>query len=399
MMVLIRQCHGTSTFYLANNVASISKVGNDMKSEHTIAFIGGRGLFSSYGGVENATREIAKELTKHEDLNINVYSVEGENDEVFSYSDNLNVISISRGIYKRLGQHGYILACVLHALFLLRPNAVLLFASGPCLFAPLLRLGGIRVISSIRGMDSARDKWGSVSRNILKLGEYCAWKFSHQFTANSKAIVESFKTRRSDCHFIPNGCRPIEETDCSPLDKYNVEKNGFLLFAARLDPVKRLHLLLEVHSQLPVDKKLPLIVAGGNTHDAEYEAKLKQYQDDDNVIFIGHVSSRELAPLMKHCRAFILPSVIEGMSNSLLSAMANGKAIIAADIEENRDVVELEDALFEKDNYEQLQHSVIRASTNADFCGMLGDKLAVLGREKYSWESTAERFLELSRSC
>ncbi|OLQ92092.1 hypothetical protein BIY22_16410 [Vibrio panuliri] len=369
-----------------------------MKSKHTIAFIGGRGLFSSYGGVENATREIAKELSKREDVAVNVYSVEGENDEVFAYSDNLNVIAISRSIYKSLGQHGYILACVLHALFKLRPNAVFLFASGPCVFAPILRLGGIRVISSIRGMDSARDKWGRLSRNILKLGEYCAWKFSHQFTANSKKIVENFSKKRPDSHFIPNGCRAVTDADCASLDKYKVERNGYLLFAARLDPIKRLHLLLEVHRQLPNDQKLPLIIAGGNSNDLEYEAKLKQYENDEKVMFIGHISSSELAPLMKHCRAFILPSVIEGMSNSLLSAMANGKAIIAADIEENRDVVELDDALFEKDSFEQLQISVARVSTNADFCQQLGEKLAVLAHEKYSWENTAERFLELSRA-
>ncbi|WP_162064157.1 glycosyltransferase family 1 protein [Vibrio taketomensis] len=52
--------------------------------KHTIAFIGGRGLFSNYGGVENATREIAKEFTNHENMTVLVYSVKGEKDEVFT---------------------------------------------------------------------------------------------------------------------------------------------------------------------------------------------------------------------------------------------------------------------------------------------------------------------------
>lgn len=371
----------------------MSKVDN--MRDHKIAFIGGRGLFSSYGGVENATREIAKELSKRENLRVHVYGVEGESDEVFEPGENLYSTEIKRFIYEKLGQHGYILACVFHAIFSLRPTTVLLFASGPCIFTPLLRIFGIKVVTSIRGMDSERDKWGRVSRGILQLGEYCAWKFSTHFTANSKKIVTAFETRRRDGHFIPNGCNAISGTDVSQLSQYQVSENGYLLFAARLDPVKRLHLLLEAHSTLPNEERLPLIIAGGNCQSEEYEATLKSYQSD-KVIFIGHVSSAELAPLMKYCRAFILPSVIEGMSNSLLSAMANGKAIITADIEENRDVVELEHALFEKDNLERLKQKLQRVCTDQQFCKELGDSLEQLAKQKYSWKSTADKFYQLA---
>ncbi len=362
---------------------------------HTIAFIGGRGLFSNYGGVENATREIAKEFTNHENMTVLVYSVKGEKDEVFTYPNNLQLVEIARGIYQKFGQHGYILACVFHALFVTRPKAVLVFASGPCLFTPLLRIGGIRVISSIRGMDSERNKWGLISRSILRMGEYCAYKFANHFTANSKKIVEHFREKRPDGHFIPNGCRAISNVTPEDLNHYGVKENQFLLFAARLDPIKRLDLLLEVHSQLPESQKLPLVIAGGMAHCQEYEKKLMQYQSD-KVIFLGHISSSELAPLMKYCRAFILPSLLEGMSNSLLSAMANSKAIIAADIAENRDVVELDDAVFAPDNAEELKHRLVRVSTNEDFCAELGEKLGQLAKQKYSWAATANKFLVLT---
>lgn len=363
--------------------------------KHSIAFIGGRGLFSSYGGVENATREITKQLSKRDDLNVVVYGVEGELDESFIRRSNLKTVGIQRKIYQLFGQHGFIFACVFHAMFVLRPAAVILFASGPCIFAPLLRLAGIKVITSIRSMDSDRDKWGVISRTILKAGEYCAWKFANHFTANSKKIVESFRAKREDAQFIPNGCNALESRVSDSLEKYGVTHNNYLLFAARFDPVKRLHLLLEALSELPSEEKLPLIVAGGNSQCAEYEDKLKAYQSD-NVIFVGHLSSSELAPLMANCRAFVLPSVLEGMSNSLLAAMANKKAIIAADIAENRDVVELDSALFKQDDLVMLQESIIRVSTDEAFCHELGEQLGSIAKEKYSWESTANKFYKLT---
>lgn len=362
-----------------------------------IAFVGSRGVFSNYGGVENATREIVLEMSQEKNVDINVYSVRTENDNKFTLPANVRTTFIPGFIYKYLGQHGYIFFCILNVLLINRPKVVILFASGPCIFTPLLRFGGIRVITSLRAIDSTRDKWGKISRTILQFGEYCSWRFADEFTANSKEMVSVFSKYRHDAHFIPNGAKRIVNTNISDLGNYGLTPNHYLLFAARLDPVKRLHLLLEANKRLPDSIRLPLVIAGGNVKDESYEKMLREYESQ-SVIFLGHITSKQLEPLMKYCRAFILPSVLEGMSNSLLSAMANSKAVLAADIVENSDVVECKDALFEKDNVNDLYEKLIKISNDMHFCNNLGQKLGTIASEKYSWTATSAMFFKLIKN-
>ena len=245
------------------------------------AFIGGRGIYSNYGGVENATREITLELAK-KNLNIAVYGVEGENENTIKLPLNLRDICCPSWIYKKLGQHGLILYCVLHALFISRPKVVYVFASGPCAFTPLLRVGGLKVVTSLRAIDSARDKWGKISRNILRFGEYCSWRFSNSFTVNSKEMLAYYHESRNDVVFIPNGSK-VEKSEFNQMPE-EIGEQEFFLFAARFDPVKRLHLLLDAYSQLDSDNMPLLVIAGGNAKDHAYEARLKSFESN-KVIF------------------------------------------------------------------------------------------------------------------
>lgn len=365
-------------------------------SKVDMAFIGGRGLFSNYGGVENAIREIALEVSKKSE-SIIVYGASNENENAFSLPQNLTRVDCPLWIYEKLGQHGLILFCVLHALFVGRPKVVYLFASGPCIFTPLLRLGGIKVITSLRAVDSARDKWGKVSQKILQMGEYCSWRFSNAFTVNSKEMVEIYTPKRGDVKFIPNGAKGIETKGEGRLNELGLTAHSYFLFAARLDPVKRLHILLEAHSKLPKETRPPLVVAGGHVKDKQYEQQLIDMAAPD-VIFVGHISKKDLDPLMAHCRAFILPSVLEGMSNSILSAMAAGKPVLAADVPANSDLIAFRDALFTADDAVELQDKLAVLSTDNEFCATLGAKLKERAKTEYSWSTTSEKFYQLSKS-
>jgi glycosyltransferase involved in cell wall biosynthesis len=357
-----------------------------------VSFIGGRGLYSNYGGVENAIREITKELTKKR-LNVSVYGVASEAESVFPNCNRITPINMAQLIYRIGGQHFYILSCVLHAGLILRPKVVFLFASGPCVFTPVLRLFGIKVVTSLRAVDSKRDKWGHFSRNILKLGEYFSWRFSNVFTVNSLTMQRHFKPYRNDVIFIPNGTKTMDIDSEEVLRSLNLRENEYYLFAARLDPVKRLHLLLSVYKQLPAALQFPLIVAGGNVKDEKYLKRLKKLANE-NVKFIGHVNEKTLEPLMSACRAFILPSILEGMSNSLLSAMANKRAVLVANVDENRDVVENNKACFIADDEVDMLKKLTLLSSSNSHCEQLGSEMLRIIQQKYSWSNTAYLFYQ-----
>jgi glycosyltransferase involved in cell wall biosynthesis len=356
-----------------------------------IVFIGGRGLYSSYGGVENAIRNITNSLSVR-GLSVGVYSSSSAIDQELRVDRRTANIVMHHPVVHCGGHSFFVLLCVLHTIFIARPSCVVLFASGPCIFVPLLRLAGIKVVASIRAIDSARDKWGIVARSVLKLGEYFAWRWADVLTVNSKSMVSYFQKWRSDVVFIPNGINLVdsESSENSIMDKYNLLDGQYLYFAARFDPVKRLHLLLHAFKEID-NKNIKLVVSGGNSKDSDYLSELLSYESD-RVIFTGHVSSAEVQKLMVHCRGFILPSVLEGMSNSLLLAMALGKPVLAANVPENYDVLLDSRAVFRADDLEDLKSGLCRLIDDESFGFNLGQTLQRRAIDNYSWDNTALLF-------
>ncbi len=363
-----------------------------LKPKIDLAILGGRGYHSNYGGVENAVREIADQTVERHKLNLLVYGTDSSELPSSNFHNHrLSFVYPPRSIYRYLGQHGAVLFCVFHILCLTRPTVVLVFASGPCVFVPLLRLFGFPVISSLRAIDSARSKWGITSRTILRLGEYFAWRSASTFTANSMEMIRLFSTRRANATFIPNGSSPAREGKSLIMDTLGLSSNEFLLFAARLDPVKRLDILLQAHSQLEISQRLPLVIAGGHSKSEQYRQHLSSYAGRD-VFFLGHLAASDLEPLMFHCRAFLLPSVLEGMSNSLLTAMATGRAVLASDIAPNADLLEDPEALFKADDIDDLRTALLRLCRDPSFAAALGMRLKQHAQKNYSWPRTADMF-------
>ena len=62
------------------------------------------------------------------------------------------------------------------------------------------------------------------------------------------------------------------------------------------------------------------------------EASLKTFYSEDNIIWLGFVASEERRiEILRGADCFILPSLVEGLSLSLLEAMACGTACVATD--------------------------------------------------------------------
>jgi glycosyltransferase involved in cell wall biosynthesis len=62
------------------------------------------------------------------------------------------------------------------------------------------------------------------------------------------------------------------------------------------------------------------------------ENSLKLFYDDDNILWLGYVSDvQRRIDLLRGADGFILPSFVEGLSLSLLEAMACGTACVATD--------------------------------------------------------------------
>lgn len=380
-----------------NPSAAQVTVGNNGNGNHRIAFLGGRGYHSNYGGVENAMRELSARLVKEQGLQVDVYG-HGEKALPVKTSPMPGLWNIAApSLITKLGGNSLVpFFGAFYALLFRRPQTAIIFASGPSMTAILFKLFGIPTVCGLRAIDSQRDKWGLVSRTILRIGEYCATHVADVCTVNSREMLEFYSQRDCQVTYIPNGASPSNTGDDSTLARYQIEKGNYLLFIARFDPVKRLHLLLEAYKKLSKDLKIPLVVAGGESKSEKYTELLRELSSP-GVIFVGHVDKSVVDPLMRNCFMFVQPSILEGMSNSLLAAMLAGRSTICADIKPNRDVVqEHKETLFEADNVDAIHEKLVYFLSHREEALKLGENLRKHALEKFDWSQSAHAYGKLA---
>ena len=95
-----------------------------------------------------------------------------------------------------------------------------------------------------------------------------------------------------------------------------------------------MHTLIAAYKTLHTDKKL--VICGETSDTDAYVAMLhEKAKGDDRILFTGFVSGELLGEVYSNAYAVCLPSTLEGMSLSLLEALAYGNAVICSDIPEN----------------------------------------------------------------
>ena len=110
---------------------------------------------------------------------------------------------------------------------------------------------------------------------------------------------------------------------------------GFVLFAARLQPLKGPALAIAAMAELAPEIRPQLVVAGDASADfADYAAELRALVDDlglrDDVTFIGPQSRADLATLLRSARVVLVPSHSETFGLIALEAASSGTPVIAA---------------------------------------------------------------------
>jgi 1,2-diacylglycerol 3-alpha-glucosyltransferase len=119
-----------------------------------------------------------------------------------------------------------------------------------------------------------------------------------------------------------------------------------VLSVGRLAKEKNVELLLEALALTP-DESLKLAIAGDGPLRADLEALAAARSLGGRVRFLGNVPREELPSLYASADAFVLPSMTETQGLVLAEALAAGAYVIAADAEQNRNVLEGAGALVQ----------------------------------------------------
>ena len=167
-----------------------------------------------------------------------------------------------------------------------------------------------------------------------------------------------------------------------------------VVFTGRLHPQKNLARLLEAWRG--VDRASLVLVGDGEDRGA-LEASARGLGLADRVHFAGRVEDPA-----RHLRAadvFALPSVAEGMSNSLLEAMATGLPCLASDIGGNTDLLGRDDAgLLLPDKPAAWSEAINRVVADRDLAARLGTAARRRVETEFSIEAVVDRYERLYRA-
>ena len=327
-----------------------------------IAMIGHKRIPSREGGIEIVVEELSTRMVKlgHD---ITVYNRKGKNVQDKNASDKNQNLKEHKGVKivtiptinkKGIDAFLYSLFASIKVLFG-KYDIVHYHAEGSCAMLWLPHLFHKKIVVTIHGLDWTRSKWGGFATKYIKHGEKCAVKYADKIIVLSKGIQEYFKeTYNRETIFIPNGVEEHKIKEPKIIkEKYNLEKDDYILFLARIVPEKGLDDLIDAYNKIKTDKKL--VIAGGASHTNDYLRHIEQkVKSNKNIIMTGFVQGDELEELFSNTFLYCLPSHIEGMPISLLEAMSYGRNVLVSDIEENTQVIGKYGTSFKKGNIDDL---------------------------------------------
>ena len=177
-------------------------------------------------------------------------------------------------------------------------------------------------------------------------------------------------------------------------------ENGLAFLAVgRLVPEKRIKELLEVWAgAFGPDgdaKKAKLVVIGKGPEEAAIKRAAEQLGLARTVLLAG--PKDDLLPWYRAADVFVLPSLTEGMSNSMLEAMACGLAILASRVDGAKDAVQegVSGLLFDPLNPVELARCLRAYLDDPGLALRHGEKARAAAVENYSMARVAEEALKI----
>jgi glycosyltransferase involved in cell wall biosynthesis len=300
-----------------------------------VAMIGIKAIPARFGGFETAADEVSRGLVRL-GYKVRVYNRSGMSANSGSSYEGVELVDLPTVKSKNLSTIVHVFLCTCHILAH-RVDVVHYFTTGATLFAPLLRLLGIKVVCSVDGTDWQRAKWGRLARWYLRFSEKWATLFCHALISDSKEVMsyylQNFGTA-SSC--IVYGMREHTSKQRDVLDRFGLGERDYVLFVGRLVPENNVHLLIRAFEDTITDRKL--VIVGDDPWEKEYIASLRSSRDA-RVVFTGGVYGEGYAQLQQNAYLFVLPDEVGGTHPALVEAMGYGNCVLVNDTPSNLEVV------------------------------------------------------------
>jgi len=234
-----------------------------------------------------------------------------------------------------------------------RPDIVHIHNIGPGIFAPFLKIAGIKVVLTYHSPNYEHKKWSFLAKKFLKFSELISIKFSDKVIFVSKFQKDKFGYNKKFIQ-INNGVRfPSATNNDDYINTLGLIKKNYILSLGRFVEEKGFDYLIRAFCKIK-QQNYRLVIVGDCDHETKYSKQLKELAKANDVVLTGFLKGEKLMELFSHARLFVLPSYHEGLPICLLEAMSFHLPVLVSDIPANKQIALPENRYFITGNEESL---------------------------------------------
>ena len=359
-----------------------------------IAMIGTRGVPAAYGGFETAVDEIGRRMAAA-GAEVTVYCRTKKGAERPARYEGMRLVHLPALRSKTLETLSHTGLSVLHAVLRRRFDAAFVFNATNSPFLPLLRLARVPVAVHVDGLEWKRGKWGRAGRQYYRVAESLAVRWGDALIADAQGIADYYEREFGvETRLLTYGSKRIDAVASAPLAELGLEAGGYHLVVARFEPENHVDVIVDGYRRSGA--RLPLVVVGSAPYAAEYSRRITELaESDDRIRLPGGVWDQELLDqLYANALTYVHGHSVGGTNPSLLRAMGAATAVIAYDVDFNREVAGPGARYF--GDAEEASRQLEAAEASPESTKSSGSALQERALERYDWDGVAAGYTELA---
>jgi glycosyltransferase involved in cell wall biosynthesis len=357
----------------------------------SIAMVGTRGVPARYGGFETAVEEVGRRLADRGHRVVVYCRTNGESEDPRAESFlGMELVHLPAARTRSLETLSHTALSVGH-LLRHRTDAAIVFNAANAPLLPALRAARIPVATHVDGLEWKRAKWGPLGRRYYRTAESLAVRWSDVLIADARGIADYYRREFQAPTTLLTYGAPLIEPGADRLAELGLTPGGYHLVVARFEPENHVDMIVDGYRRSAATK--PLIVVGSAPYAEEYTRRVHGL-GDERVRFLGGVwDQQQLDQLYANCFTYVHGHSVGGTNPSLLRAIGAGAAVLAYDVDFNREVVEAVGRYFS--DAAGVAELLERAEGDPATVALEGKRASELA-ERYDWDDVAEGYERLA---
>ena len=355
------------------------------------------------GGASNATYYLLKEFSQIDDITIDLitssatseFEEEKLKESIHIYKLPVGKRSVHYWTQKEIMSYSWkAYRCIKKLKRIKKYDLIHAFFGIPCGAIACRFRKEIPYIVSLRGSDvPGFNERFSFQYIFLKPIIRRVWRNAAAIIANSRGLKElALKTdRNAKIDIIYNG---IDVEDFSP---GNEREKGdiIILTVARLIKRKGIDDLIRAVPAIVKERQnIKVRIIGEGNMENELKALAQKLEVSEYVDFLGYVPHSKISYYYASSDIFVLPSKNEGMSNTVLEAMASGLPIITTDTGGTQELIDGNGIMVASGAPDVISNAVLNLINDYKLRENMGIKSRKIA-ENMSWKNVAQDYFEM----